>query len=69
MIERLLPSYRFICDRCGKICDGEEGEIKAYPVNFWNGSRSRREGEICSDCYNDFCDLADNFFDEVNKNG
>lgn len=69
MIEQLTPSYRFICDRCGKIQDGEKEEITVYPVNFGNGFRSRRNGEICSDCYNDFCELAENFFDEVNKNG
>jgi hypothetical protein len=70
MIEQLAPVYRFVCDRCGKeqFFNGEN-YTPGYIIKFSNGIRIVKNGRVCSDCYLDFCELAENFFDEVNKNG
>lgn len=70
MIERITPAYRFTCDRCGKErFFNEESYTPGYDIKFANGIRSVKMGGVCSDCYLDFCELAENFFDEVNKDG
>lgn len=68
MIEQLTPSYRFVCDRCGTEQFGNENnELGAYPISFSNNFRVVRIGVVCHNCYTDFCEIAENFFDEVNK--
>lgn len=70
MIERLNPEYCFTCDRCGAVEFGnEEKVIYAYPINFSNDARAVNMGVVCRNCYTDFCEIAENFFDEVNKDG
>lgn len=66
MIEQLTPSYKFTCDRCGKAILADEieyNEVKFVYSVFSNA----KTGQVCKDCYNDFKELADNFFDEANK--
>lgn len=71
MIVQLSPSYKFVCDRCGKELFPEHHEIRGiHEIVFTERgiSRIRRtEGEVCEDCYNDFWEVADNFFHEVNR--
>jgi hypothetical protein len=69
MIEQLTPAYRFVCDRCGKEQFSKEGVLLImYPITFSDDCGKVKSGDVCRDCYKDFCDLAENFFDEVNKN-
>ena len=69
MIEQITPSFRFTCDRCGKEQLFRAGSpIERYTVRFEKGIHDGTiKGDICDECYNDFCVLADNFFDEVNR--
>ncbi len=70
MIDQLTPAYRFTCDRCGEIQEGSKvSELKYYDAEFCNGLRIIKKGDVCKRCYINFCEIAENFFDEVNKNG
>ena len=63
MIVQLTPSFKFICDRCG----AEEYHITgSHEIGFENGMKITR-GQVCEKCYKDFVELAENFFDEANK--
>ena len=71
---RLTPKYKFVCDRCGKEeFLAEEDEYIEYPtVTFQKYTSivkmpSKKEGQVCADCLTEFWELAENFFDEVNK--
>ena len=70
MIES-ITRYKFTCDRCGKeqIVEGEYNR-PLHDVSFLGAllfKRQELKGEVCDDCYKDFLELAENFFDEVNK--
>lgn len=68
MIEQLTPSFRFICDRCGKKYDGKNGEMPTrFFISFSCSSFPNEHGEVCEECYKDFCELAESFFDDLNK--
>ena len=69
MLERLTPDYRFTCDRCGKVQEsiGKPYLLESYPVSFHNGILMRIQGDVCKECYEEFLEFANNFFDEVNK--
>jgi hypothetical protein len=73
MIVELSPKYKFVCERCGKekFPDGEHGISGIYEVAFEDRSMLRerdiKKGSICEECFAEFCELANNFFDEVNK--
>ena len=72
MIVQLSPRYKFVCERCGKEQFPDKyNEIHGtHEIVFTERglSRIRRtEGEVCEDCYNDFWEVADNFFHEVNR--
>lgn len=77
MIERLTARYRIVCDRCGKEWEEYETAYSTglFPVAFVNedinlGYRGKiADGDVCKECYQDFIDIANNFFDEVNKGG
>lgn len=71
MIVRLTPDYKFVCDRCGKeqFPDEEHG-VEVYDVSFCHETTLRikkKSGQICKECYDEFSELADNFFAEENK--
>lgn len=70
MITRLTQQFKVTCDRCGKetFCD-EINPPLVYEVAFCTNEniRTYRSGHICSECRKDFCEIAENFFDEVNK--
>ncbi len=78
MIRKLTPKYEVVCDRCGKSWQTDpNGEIKPG-VAFFNGlscvefaqnGLDAIKGEVCDECFKDFCDLAELFFDDVNKGG
>ena len=71
---QLTPRWKFVCDRCGKETYLNEGDYIAdlhevvfgefHPLRITKNSRS---GDVCEDCFNDFLEIANNFFDEVNK--
>lgn len=71
---RITPKYKFVCDRCGKeeFLDNEDEYIE-YPTVTFSKQTSivqmpiKTEGEVCEDCLAEFWELAENFFDEVNK--
>ena len=73
MLTRFNPIYKFVCDRCGKeeIIKDEDSIIpptvafvlEACPIVL----PKRIKGQVCPACENDFLELANNFFDEVNK--
>ena len=73
---RLTPEYKFVCDRCGKeeFLDEEDVFIE-YPTVTFSKQTSiiqmpiKMEGQVCADCLTEFWELAENFFDEVNKEG
>lgn len=73
MIVKLTPDYKFVCDRCGKEeYPDENGEITAlHEVSFVKQRFIQRdkikEGQVCQNCFDEFWELANNFFDEVNK--
>lgn len=76
MITQLTPSFKFICDRCGKEeFTDEYGEgVKIYDVAFTDKTnitlrqiKDITQGQVCGKCYTDFTELANLFFDEVNK--
>ena len=71
MIVRLTPDYKFVCDRCGREQLLDEGKlVEAYDVAFVHDQMIRvkkKNGQICKECYDDFSQLADNFFAEENK--
>lgn len=68
MIERITPSFRFTCDRCGKEQTyTDKKQFPTYHVSFGARLSQVKYGEICPNCYKDFCELAESFFDELNK--
>ncbi len=72
MIVRLTPEYKFVCDRCGKEkFPNEEGCIEPpHNVKFCEdtiANRKFKNGEVCTECANEFWEFANNFFDEANK--
>ena len=75
MIVKLTPKYKFVCDRCGKEWFDPE-DADGNPVEIHNVVFSERRpthqiegkaGEVCKACATEFWELANNFFDEVNK--
>lgn len=72
MIVQLTPEYKFVCDRCGReqLLD-EENCVETYDVSFAHEMMMTRvkskKGQICKECYEDFWELAENFFAEENK--
>lgn len=72
MIERITPIYKFVCDRCGKqVLVHENERDPQHCISFTEASifkTVRKEGQVCDACLKDFLELADNFFNEVNKN-
>lgn len=73
MIVRLSPKYKFVCDRCGKEkFPNDNGYIEDVKEVFFAEDMMinrpfKKTGQLCEECYNDFIQLAENFFDEVNR--
>ncbi len=70
MIIRITQKYMMICDRCGKAKSTDEHEItdEFHEIVFTDGGfEPIAKGLACSECYKDFCELAENFFDDVNR--
>lgn len=72
MIVELTPRIKFVCDRCGKEeFPDENGALYCRRAVFREDDPIMRPkdkaGDICMDCLAEFWELADNFFDEVNK--
>lgn len=64
-----MKRSEYICDRCGKtLYSRPNGEMRGiYEVKFLDSLRVVKMGDVCESCFNDFIDLASNFFDEVNR--
>lgn len=64
---------RYICDRCGKeFLSCEDYNDKSQFVSFTHGKYAQnaetfKYGLVCEECYKDFCELAESFFDDLNK--
>ena len=76
MIVRLKPEYKFVCDRCGKEeFPNENNEFRIFPTVTFQKRTSivqmpcKREAQVCDNCLAEFWEFAENFFDEVNKEG
>lgn len=70
MVVKLTPEYKFVCDRCGhEIYPGEDGLLMetTHEAKFFTDVRQVASGSVCHKCFSDFRELAENFFDEVNK--
>lgn len=74
MIVRLSPKYKFVCDRCGKeiFPDSEDRICGTHSVEFLITagpliSKKVSSGDICEECRKEFIEIAENFFDETNK--
>lgn len=71
MIVQLTPKYKFVCDRCGREqLPDEEHCVETYEVSFVHITRimvKKKSGCICKECYDEFWELAENFFAEENK--
>lgn len=70
MFVKLTPDCKFVCDRCGKEAYSDEsGHIMewVHAVKFCTANGEAASGEVCHKCFSDFRELAENFFDEVNK--
>lgn len=66
-------TYRIVCDRCGKEQHRKEYEsVKIRSISFTCHditlrARHIKEGDVCEECFKDFCELAESFFDDLNK--
>ena len=58
-----MTKFVYICDRCGR----ETPEGKAHAIIIRTDGCTKNIGEICEECFQDFCDFAESFFDELNK--
>lgn len=70
MITRLTATYKVVCDRCGKTeCfdDHEFENVYHEEVIFGDAYKTVKRGNVCKECYKAFREIAENFFDEVNK--
>ena len=73
MIVRLSPEYKFVCERCGKeIFSDENGCIEgvcgvSFKEQDYIKDRDIKKGQICEECFAEFCEIANNFFDDVNR--
>ena len=74
MIVELTPKIKFVCDRCGieKYPDKNGNLLMPHNVEFREDTfmkRREKRGQICESCNSEFWEFANNFFDEVNKEG
>ena len=60
-------AFGIICDRCGEICHGEDGDTKAYEIQIdaikgVDSSRKRiqRDIHLCCDCRQDLNKFLNN---------
>ena len=74
MYERITQRFRVVCDRCGKEWQADEKQKSGLlGVSFVKEDISliygdaKAKGGVCEECYADFCEIAENFFDEVNR--
>lgn len=69
MITRLSAKYEVVCDRCGKseICDDYQMLVMGYEeIKVSDMNRVVKSGSVCKECYKEFVEFTENFFDEVN---
>lgn len=74
MVTRLTQKYKITCDRCGKEVFREEHDSFTgvdpggfHEVSFTDENKYLAKGDVCGECYQEFCELSENFFDEVNR--
>lgn len=61
--------YKYTCDRCGKEGFFDIVGRSSYSfVCFDREYNPIKGGHVCPECLKDFTELAQNFFDEVNRN-
>lgn len=66
-----MTKYVYICDRCGK--EVQNGKFRTILFRHVKSDRNIGElctagrGDVCKECLQDFCDIAESFFDELNK--
>lgn len=72
MITVLTKQFKVTCDRCGKeeLCDDyTKSSVDYGEVRFATETKTLKMGGVCKECYKAFCEIAENFFDEVNTHG
>lgn len=75
MVTTTNKQYKIVCERCGKkeyADDKPENHLKPldmgyHEISFGDEVRTVAKGGVCRECYKEFRELAENFFDEVNK--
>ena len=66
-----MTKYIFICDRCGK--ELPNGGVRTVLFRHVKSDMNIGElctagrGDVCKECLQDFCDIAESFFDDLNK--
>lgn len=75
MVITTTKQFKVVCERCGKTeyaDDKPENYNKLLAmgyveVKFSDTIKTVKQGGVCQECYEEFCELAQNFFDDVNK--
>lgn len=75
MVTILTKQYKIVCERCGKTeYSDDHPESRLTPLSmgynevaFKDPQRTVANGGVCNECYKEFCEIAENFFDDVNK--
>ena len=62
-----MVKSRYYCDRCGAEY-GRLMEVGFKSYGYCNESRLKLK-QVCKECYEEFWQLADCFFDDVNMEG
>lgn len=68
----LMPRFKYVCDRCGKEVAIDTLDVPLWKVAFVSHRDiaklpNKKEGEVCPECFDEFEELTQNFFSEVNK--
>jgi hypothetical protein len=65
--------YRFSCDRCGKKVESEANypeaihDVAFREITIPKATRTVKGGTVCEECFKAFLELAESFFDDLNK--
>lgn len=75
MIEKVIPQYKFTCDRCGmeRVSDSSSLIYGVYNVEISYDSTLCRttsmRKQLCKRCKEEFAEFISNYFDPVNREG
>lgn len=75
MIEKVIPVYKFTCDRCGVERVSDSGGLidGIFEVEIsYNSTPCRTttmRKQLCKRCKEEFAEFISNYFDPVNREG